>query len=47
MRKKSKNEPTDRYLYIAIHLAKCMMRLNLYVGPVRTQITNTHKMNFS
>ena len=42
-----KYEPTDSYLYPAIQIANCMMRLNLYFGPVRTQITNTQKMNIS
>ena len=34
-----KNDPTDIYLYLARHLAKCTMRddaLNLHVYPVRT-----------
>ena len=45
MRKRSKHEPTESYFYAARYLAKCMMRLNLYVGPVRTQTTNTQTMN--
>ena len=45
MRKSPKHEPTDSYFYLARHIAKCFMRLNLYIGPVRTQMTNTQKMN--
>ena len=37
----------ERYFYISIHLAKCMMRSNFCIGPVRTQITNTQRMNNS
>ena len=43
-RKRPINEPTDIYLYPAIHLAKCMMRadvLNSHTYPVRTEITVT------
>ena len=36
---------TDSYFYLARQLAKCMMRSNMSVGPVRTQMTNTQKMN--
>ena len=40
--KRPKHEPTDSYLYLAIHLAKCMMisdALNLHIYPVRTKTT--------
>ena len=43
-RRRTKHEPTDSYFYLAIHIAKCMMRadaLNLMVYPVRTEITGT------
>ena len=47
VRNRSKHEPTDSYFYLAIYHAKCIMRLNLHVVPVRTQIINTRKMNKS
>ena len=47
MQNKSKHEPTDNYFYPEINISKCMLRLNLHVYPVRTQITNTQKMNKS
>ena len=47
VRKRYKHEPTDSYLYLRRQLSKCMMRLNLRVGPVRTQMTNTQKINIS
>ena len=34
---------TVSYFYLSRHLVTCMMRLNLRVGPVRTQMTNTQK----
>ena len=43
-RNRTKHEPTDSYFYLAIQLAKCMMRsdtLNLHVYPVRTDMTAT------
>ena len=46
-RKSPKHEPTDSYFYLAIHLAKCMMRadaLNSHVYPVRTEITDTKQI---
>ena len=46
-RTRSKHMPADSYLCLARHLAKCMMRLNMRVGPVRMQMTNTQKMNNS
>ena len=45
VRKRSKNEPTDSYFYLPRQLAKCMMRLNSHLGPVRTKINNTKNMN--
>ena len=39
--KRSTNKPTDSYFYPQRQLAKCMMRLNSHVGPVRIQTTNT------
>ena len=36
--KRTKHEPTG-------HIAKGMMRLNLHIGPVITQMTNTQNMN--
>ena len=47
LRKRSKNEPTESKFYLARHLSKCMMRHNLHVGSVRTQMTNTQKINIS
>ena len=47
LRKRSKNEPTESKCYLARHLSKCMMRHNLHVGSVRTQMTNTQKINNS
>ena len=47
VRKKSKNEPNNSYFYLERHLAKCMTRFNMRVGPVRTKRTNTQKMNIS
>ena len=47
VRKRSKYELMDSYFYLERHIYKCMMRLNMRVGPVRTQITNTQKMNNS
>ena len=44
VQKRSRHEPTDTYFYLSRHLSKCMMRLNLHVGPVRTQMTSTHKI---
>ena len=36
---------TDIYFYLEIQLAKCMIRLNMWGGPVRTQMTGMQKMN--
>ena len=44
VQKKSKHETTDSRFYLEIQLAKCM-RLNSQVGPVRTKVTETKKMN--
>ena len=44
-RRRSKHEPTDTYFYLAIQLAKCMMRadtLNFHVYPVRMEMTGTN-----
>ena len=45
VRKWSKHMPTDSYLYLAIQLAKCMMRSNLHIGPVRMKMNNIQNMN--
>ena len=34
--KRYKHVLTVSYFYTAIHIAKCIMRINFYVGPVRT-----------
>ena len=47
MSKRSKHIPTDIYFYLAIQLSKCIMRLNMRVGPVRTQMTNMQNMKNS
>ena len=47
VQKRFKHLPTDIQFYLAIQLAKCMMRLNLHIGPVRTQMTTTQDMNNS
>ena len=47
VRKSSKHEPTDIYLHLEIYLSKCTMMLNLHVGPVITQMTNTQNINNS
>ena len=47
VQKRSNQETTDSYFYLAIQFVKCMMRLNFHVGPVRTQLTNTQNMNIS
>ena len=44
-RTRSKHMPAESSFCLARHLAKCMMRLNMRVGPVRIQMTNTQKMN--
>ena len=44
VRKSPKHKPTDSYFYIAIKLAKCMMRADAFiwnVDPVRMEITGT------
>ena len=45
VRKRSKHMSTDSYFYLARHLAKCMMRFNIPIGPLRTQMTNMLNMN--
>ena len=45
MQKRSIHVPTESYFYLARHIDKCMTRLNICVGPARTQITNAQKMN--
>ena len=45
MLKISKHEHTDSYFNTTRHISKCMMKLNSHVVPVRTQTTNTQKMN--
>ena len=45
--KSSKHFPTDSYFYLSRYIAQCMMRFNICVGPVRTKMTNTQKMNHS
>ena len=45
VRNRSKNMPSDSYFYLARQLEKCMMRSNFFIGPVRTQMTNTKHMN--
>ena len=38
---------TYSYFYLSRNLEKCMMRFNLRIGHVITQITNAKKMNNS
>ena len=50
VKKRPKHEPTDSHLYLARHIAKCMMRadaFNLHVDPVRTEITGTKQIPIS
>ena len=42
-----KHRPIESYFYPSIQLPKCMTRLNLHVGPVRTKTTKMKKMNIS
>ena len=44
VRKRPKNMPTNIYLYLSRHLAKCMIIFNMRIGPVITQMTNMQKM---
>ena len=49
-RKRPKYEPTESYCYLAIQLAKFMMRyyaLILHVYPARTEITATKQITTS
>ena len=44
VRNRSKHETTDSYFYLARHISKCMVRvdvLNLDIDPVRTEMTGT------
>ena len=46
-RRRPKHDHTDSYFYLAIELAKCMMRsdaLNLHIYAVRTEITGTKQI---
>ena len=45
--KRYKHMPTYSYFYLSIQLVMCMMRFNIRVGPVRTQMTNMQNMNNS
>ena len=45
--KRSKHEPTETYFNLERHLDKFIMRLNLYVVPVRMKMTNTSSMKNS
>ena len=36
---------TEIHFYLAIYIEKCIIRFNICVSPVRTQMTNTQKMN--
>ena len=50
MQKRPKHEPTASYFYLAIQLAKYMMRaddFNLHADPVRTEINGTQKIPIS
>ena len=47
LRKRTKHEPTGSYFYLAIQLAKCIMRanaLNSHVDPVRIKMTGTQQI---
>ena len=48
VRNSPKREPIDSYFYLAIHIAKCIMRydaFNLHVETVRTEITGTQQIS--
>ena len=47
VRKSSKHMPTESCIYLARQIVKRMMILNMPVGPVRTQITDTQEINNS
>ena len=47
MRKSPKHEPTESYLFIERNISMSMIRFNFHVGPVRTQMTKTQRMNNS
>ena len=47
VRKRTKHEPTDSYLYLSRELSKFMMRddaLNFHVDPVRMEMTGTQQI---
>ena len=47
MRKRPKHEPTNRYFYLSIQIAKCMMKadaFSLHADLVRTIITDTQQI---
>ena len=45
--KRFKYLPTHIYFYLSRHIAKCMVRFNMRVGPIRTKTTDTQKLNRS
>ena len=50
VRKRTKKEPTNSYFYIAIHIAKSMMRtdtLNSHIDLVRTEMDGTQHITIS
>ena len=50
VQKRRKNEPTDSYFYLAIHISNCMMiydAFNSCVDPVRTKMTGTKHITIS
>ena len=50
MRKRPKHEPDDSYFYLAIQIAKCIMRaddLNSHIESLRTEITSTQRITIS
>ena len=47
VQKSPNHEPTDSYFYLARHIAKCMMRvdvLNSHVDPVRKEMTGKQQI---
>ena len=50
VRRRPKHKSTDGYFYLAIQIAKCMMRsdaLNFHVDPVRIETTGTQHIIIS
>ena len=48
--KRTKQEPTDSYFYLARHISKCMMRsdaFNFHVEPIRTKVTGMQQIPIS